>query len=77
MSLTNVIQLVNFVKLRNATPFKSNIQFQFDCEACGFEAEELGTPLKIIEDGIEAGYEWHTPYGKLIEQGYKIKLEVE
>ncbi len=59
-------QLEKFIKIRNESPFNSNMQFQIDANAAGFDNKELGEAQKIdFNDGY--GWQWITPHGRLIE----------
>ena len=64
-------QLERFVATRNASAFSSNLQFDLDASACGFDVKELGPG---VGDG-EGGYVWHTAWGKLVERAGKLTLE--
>jgi hypothetical protein len=56
-------QLAKFVKLRNESPFASNLQFACDATDCGFDVKDLGAPEKIeLSSGLFM-YEWRTPNG--------------
>lgn len=67
-------KLLRFVNVRNASPFNSNLQFQIDADECGIRISELGTPKKLPKHD---GYQWRTPFGILIEQGGRMRLESE
>ena len=56
-------QLKRFVRTRNTSPHISNLQVQFDAEACGFKVDALGKAEKV-NDGH---YRWDTPHGVLEE----------
>lgn len=68
-------QLKKFIKTRNASAYQSNLQFQFDADACRFKISELGDAKKIVTPGGITGYEWQTPHGKLREFMGKMFLE--
>ena len=70
-------QMVRFIKMRNASLFNTNLQFQIDAETCGFRVNDLGE-VKVVtgEHGIKI-YEWTTPYGVLREQYGKLTLETK
>lgn len=55
-------QLEKFIRIRNNSQFSSNLQFQIDCNTAGFNVSDLGTATPVVN-----GYEWITPFGKLIE----------
>lgn len=50
-------QLEKFVSKRNKSGHDSNLQFQIDADACGFEVADLGDVRRFIIDGFH-GYEW-------------------
>ena len=56
-------QLLKFIKIRNASGFQSNLQFEFDAREAGFDAKDLGHVAKV-DNGL---YEWKTPHGVLVE----------
>lgn len=57
-------QLEKFVKIRNASGFSANLQFQIDADEAGFDIKELGDPTKLNGN---IGYMWDTPAGRLVE----------
>lgn len=64
-------QLLKFIKTRNASDHQSNLQFQFDLEACGLKIADLGDG-----DWQQPGrFAWETPHGTLIEERGKLRLE--
>lgn len=67
-------RLERFVKVRNKSEYQSNLQFLSDCESCGFRVGDLGdvTPV-VTENGKH--YVWTTPFGKLIEEYGKLRIE--
>lgn len=71
-------QLERFVKIRNASGFSSNLQFQFDLESVGLKIADLG-PVEVFEATATApkAYVWTTPHGRLREMGGRLELEVE
>lgn len=71
MAITKA-QLEKFVRVRNASPFNSNLQFGFDASGCGFSDRELG----VVSRRQEGGYRWDTEHGALIEDtDGKLRLE--
>lgn len=72
--------LQHFVKMRRKSCFASNMQFQFDAEACGFKIGDLGEVEKFEIDGFTA-YQWRPKIGdhhvRLVEFGRWIYLEGE
>lgn len=64
-------QLLKFIKTRNASDHQSNLQFQFDLEACGMKLADLGDAFKVKE----GRYWWETPHGLLIEEWGKMRLD--
>ena len=73
-------QLRKFVKTRNTSGFSSNLQFQIDANACGFEVKDLGDVEKFTLDGF-GGYRWTVPtkdrHVMLIEFGRRLYLNGE
>lgn len=64
-------KLKRFVKVRNESEFNSNLQFWSDATDCGFCIKELGDPEKV-----DVGhYRWKTPFGDLVEQYGKCRIE--
>ncbi len=61
-------KLERFIKVRNASPFSSNLQFQIDAHACGFSVDDLGKVVKL-KDGT---YSWATPFGCLLEENGRL-----
>ena len=57
-------QILSFIKMRNASPFASNMQFQIDAHECGFDAGDLGIAEVTETDGLQT-YLWRTPHGRL------------
>lgn len=57
-------QLERFIATRNKSPHNSNLQFQIDAAACGFEVTDLPEPRRVDAHH----YEWDTPHGTLVEQ---------
>jgi hypothetical protein len=59
--MLTVKKLEKFVRDRNKSTFNSNLQFQIDASACGFEISELGKVSKFskfrLDNGF-VGYEW-------------------
>lgn len=66
-------QLRQFVKIRNASSFSSNLQFAIDADEAGFKVEELGAPTKV---GLKhsPAYHWQTPHGTLVEHEGRLAL---
>lgn len=62
--------IVRFIKLRNRN-LPSNMQFMFDAKECGFDVRDMPTPEKVDE----GHYVWHFPFGKLVEQYGKLRLD--
>jgi hypothetical protein len=58
--MTNTLtlkKLERFVKTRNKSGFRSNLQFNWDASACGISIDEFGDPEKFVLDGF-TGYRW-------------------
>lgn len=68
-------QLKEFVKVRNESSFQNNMQFAIDAEECGFRINELGEAKKIENENGTVTYVWNTPFGQLIEEMGKLRLE--
>jgi hypothetical protein len=66
-------QLLAFIKRRNKSMYSSNLQFQIDAEAAGFNVSDLGDAGRCIVGGIQ-GYAWATPHGRLVEVCGKLSL---
>ena len=64
-------KLLKFIKIRNKSPYNSNLQFSIDADSCGIKLEDLGE-VKKLEDGY--GWEWDTEFGKLQELLGKLRL---
>lgn len=64
-------KLERFIKMRNKSGFQSNLQFQFDADACGLKVADFG-PVTKHEEGF---YSWDTPCGRLIERFGKMWLD--
>lgn len=64
-------QLERFVRVRNKSPFSSNLQFQSDAEDCGFAVAELGDVTRLTPAG---GYMWRPACGVLVERFGKCAL---
>lgn len=64
-------QLMKFIKVRNASHYHTNLQFQFDADACGFKVSDLGVPVKVGE----GDYQWKTAFGTLREYRGVLSLE--
>jgi hypothetical protein len=75
MALTSKKQLQKFVKVRNSAMFHTNLQFQIDADACGFEVKELGDPVKNTAPNREWDYRWKTRFGTLQEWRGLLSLE--
>lgn len=67
-------QLRKFIKIRNASNFQSNMQFNFDAEAAGFRATDLGKPTKKQKEDGTFFYWWNTPFGILVERFGVLRL---
>jgi hypothetical protein len=63
-------QLERFVSIRNKSRFSSNLQFSFDAKQAGFNAKDLGDPVKLGE----GHYTWQTPHGVLTEFAGRLSL---
>lgn len=57
-------KLRRFVKIRNASAFNSNLQFQADADEAGFSSTDLPEPTKP-KIGL---YVWKFPFGLLVER---------
>lgn len=55
--MLTINKLRRFAKRRNKSGHQSNLQFQIDADASGFEVSELGDPIPFLIDGFK-GYEW-------------------
>lgn len=66
-------QLEKFIKLRNASEFSSNMQFEIDAQSCGFHSRDLGQ----AEPYKEHCWQWQTPYGLLVEWRGQLALNPE
>lgn len=65
-------QLEKFIRIRNASEFQTNLQFGIDATEAGIDVHELGEPR------LEAnGWSWKTPFGILIEENGKLRLEAK
>lgn len=51
-----------FIRVRNASQFASNLQFQIDADACGVDLDLLGAAAPVAH-----GYAWTLPFGTLRE----------
>jgi hypothetical protein len=63
-------QLVEFIRIRNASALISDMQFQSDALSAGFRAEDLGP---VTEHGW--GLSWATPHGILKAEHGQLRLE--
>lgn len=74
-------QLVRFVRIRNKSGLRSNLQFCSDAEEAGFYAHNLGNATRFDLDGHQL-YQWTFDLKdegptKLIEFGHSLYLEGE
>ena len=70
-------QLEKFVKMRNASEYSSNLQFQIDADECGFKVKDLGDPKRVMDSRVKdlaVGYCWETPHGVLVEVRHRLFL---
>lgn len=70
--MITIAQARKFVRIRNKSEFNNNLQFGIDCRSAGFSVKELGQALKIAD----GHFEWHFPWGKLVEQFGIMTCEV-
>ncbi len=63
-------QLVEFIRIRNASALVTDLHFQRDAMSAGFKAEDLGP---ATQHGW--GFSWATPHGVLKEERGQLRLE--
>lgn len=71
MSKITEAKIAKFIKIRNESPHQSNMQFEFDARQAGFSVADMPKPEKVDE----GHYVWHFPFGKLVEQYGKLRLD--
>ena len=69
-------KLHRFIVRRNESELQTNLQFGIDLYAEGIKLEDLGKPRRVGQDHNRNGvFEWVTPFGRLIEERGKLRLE--
>ena len=65
-------QLHKFIKIRNKSSYRSNLQFNIDANEVGINLRELGEATRTRE----GDFIWKTPFGILKEHHGRLQLEV-